>query len=70
MEAAARALQAPELQQSKKLPLAAYHRQLLHSCLTGKAKLLMRRAAGSRQGTQLETDALALIEEAAALQSK
>ena len=67
MEAAAQALQAPGLQHSRKLSLASYHRQLLASCLTGKAKLLLRKAANSQQAAQLKQDALALQEEAAAL---
>lgn len=67
MEAAAQALQAPGLQQSRKLSLASYHRQLLASCLTGKAKLLLRKAADSQHAGQLKKDASALQEEAATL---
>ncbi|KAK9843048.1 hypothetical protein WJX74_006173 [Apatococcus lobatus] len=67
LEAAARALQAPGLKHSQKLSLASYHRQLLASCLTGKAKLLLRKAVESQHSVQLKQDALALQEEAAAL---
>ncbi len=67
LTAAAQALQAPGLQQSRKLSLSSYHRQLLASCLSGKAKLLLRRAAGSRQDTQLQQEASGLQQEAATL---
>ena len=67
VEAAAQALQVRGLQSRRKLSLASYHRQLLASCLSGKAKLLLRKAADSQHAGQLKKDALALQEEAATL---